>query len=96
MFGQPAPKYVIWRYLAPETRIIEMSEHRLDAGYLAGPSDYLEIKRRNHYAIAWFEEPPYQWIDPCPRYMVLNERKCAVGGPARAPGPCRAPSIGRR
>jgi peptide/nickel transport system substrate-binding protein len=75
VFGQPSPKYVIWRYLAPETRIIEMSEHRLDAGYMAGPSDYLEIKRRNNYAIAWFDGPPYQWIDPCPRYMVLNQRK---------------------
>jgi len=75
VFGQPAPKYVIWRYLAPETRIIEMSEHRLDAAYLGGPTDYLTVKERNPHAIAWFEGPPYQWIDPCPRYMVLNERK---------------------
>jgi len=74
-FGQPAPKYIIWRYLAPETRIIEMSEHRLDAGYMAGPSDYLEIKRKNNFAIAWFDGPPYQWVDPCPRYIVLNQRK---------------------
>jgi peptide/nickel transport system substrate-binding protein len=75
IFGQPAPKYVIWRYLAPETRIIEMSEHRLDAAYLAGPTDYLTIKEKNPYAIAWFDGPPYQWIDPCPRYMMLNQRK---------------------
>lgn len=74
-FGQPAPKYIIWRYLAPETRIIEMGEHRLDAAYLGGPTDYLEIQKRNEFAIAWFDEPPYQWIDPCPRYVVLNQRK---------------------
>lgn len=75
VFGQPAPKYVIERYLAPETRIIEMSEHRLDAAYLGGPTDYLAVKDKNADAIAWFEGPPYQWVDPCPRYVVLNERK---------------------
>ncbi len=75
VFGQPAPKYVIWRYLAPETRIIEMSEHRLDSAYMAGPTDYLAIKEKNPHAIAWFDGPPYQWIDPCPRYMALNQRK---------------------
>ena len=75
VFGQPAPKFIIWRYLAPETRIIEMSEHRLDACYLAGPTDLLEIQKRNPEVIGWFDGPPYQWIDPCPRYMMLNERK---------------------
>jgi peptide/nickel transport system substrate-binding protein len=75
VFGKPGPKYIIWRYLAPETRIIEMSEHRLDAGYLGGPTDYLEVKKKNASAIAWFDGPPYQWIDPCPRYIVLNQRK---------------------
>jgi peptide/nickel transport system substrate-binding protein len=81
VFGQPAPKYVIWRYLAPETRIIEMSEHRLDAAYLGGPTDFLTVQERNPYAIAWFDEPPYQWIDPCPRYVVLNHRKAPWDDP---------------
>ncbi len=81
VFGQPAPKYLIWRYLAAETRIIEMSEHRLDAGYLGGPTDFLEVQKRNPDAIAWFDGPPYQWVDPCPRYMMLNQRQWPFDDP---------------
>lgn len=75
VFGKPAPKYVIWRYLSPEARIIEMAGHRLDAAYLGGPTDYFEVKRKNEYAMAWYKDEPYAWVDPCPRYMVVNMRK---------------------
>jgi peptide/nickel transport system substrate-binding protein len=74
VFGKPAPKYIIWRFLSPEVRIVEMSEHRLDAAYLAGPTDYLEVKRKNPSAMAWYDGEPYAWIDPCPRYMAINMR----------------------
>lgn len=74
VFGKPAPKYIIWRYLSPEVRIIEMTEHRLDSCYLGGPTDYLEIKEKNPYIMAWYDEPPIAWIDPCPRYLGINMR----------------------
>jgi len=74
VFGQPEPKYIIWRYLSPEVRVIEMINHNLDACYLAGPTDYLTVKEYNPYAMAWYDGPPYAWIDPCPRYFGVNMR----------------------
>jgi len=74
VFGKPAPKYVIWRYLSPEDRIIEMTKHELDACYLGDPTDYLAIKKNNPYVMAWYKDPPYAWIDPCPRYLGVNMR----------------------
>ena len=52
-----------------------MADHRLDAAYHGGPTDYFEVKRKNEYAMAWYKDAPYAWIDPCPRYMVVNMRK---------------------
>jgi len=74
VFGKPEPKYIIWRYLSPEVRVIEMINHNLDACYLAGPTDYLTVKKYNPYAMAWYDGPPYAWIDPCPRYFGVNMR----------------------
>lgn len=27
---------------------------------------FVKVKERNPHAIAWFDKPPYSWIDPCP------------------------------
>jgi peptide/nickel transport system substrate-binding protein len=69
----PAPERVIF----VEAGLDEKKAATLQANDVDGhPSmtydTFLKVKERNPNAIAWFDKPPYSWIDPCPGILGFN------------------------
>jgi len=73
---RPAPKYVIFKYWGEEEkRVMVCSRHEGDAIHDITTSSWLKLKEINPEAIVWHVGPPYAWLDPCPRYLGLNNLK---------------------
>ncbi len=76
VFGvTPAPKTVNFMHIGPETNTaLALAANELDTpniGILSLGS-FEEVARRNPNVSAWDDEPPYAWLDPCPRAMMVQ------------------------
>jgi peptide/nickel transport system substrate-binding protein len=69
----PAPRRLIWVITGPEeTKAALASESELDSVMDITLGALEAIQARNPNVIAWLDEPPYAWFDPCPRQLSLN------------------------
>ena len=69
----PEPKRLIWRVAgSEENKALLMSDHQLDSSMAITLGAFEAIQARNPNAIAWFDQLPYAWADPCPREISFN------------------------
>ena len=76
VFGvTPAPRVVNFQHVGPSTSVaLALAANELDSpniGILA-LADYLAVADRNPNLIAWTDGPPYAWLDPCPRGLMVQ------------------------
>lgn len=76
VFGvTPPARYVNFRHVGPETNVaLALAADELDTPNigLLSLGSFLEVQRRNPDVIAWSDEAPYAWLDPCPRAMMVQ------------------------
>ncbi|MCY4106476.1 MAG: ABC transporter substrate-binding protein [Chloroflexi bacterium] len=71
----PAPERAIWLGAPSEDlRAALMSNNELDAGWLFSRSTFEVAQSRNPNIVGWTADLPYAYLDPCPRYLGLNNR----------------------
>ncbi len=71
----PGPRVMQFVYVGPETNIaLALTNNELDVSPIGvlSPGSFLEVTRRNPNVRAWSTEPPYAWLDPCPRAMMVQ------------------------
>jgi|DewCreStandDraft_1066081.scaffolds.fasta_scaffold00822_6 peptide/nickel transport system substrate-binding protein len=71
----PVPERLVWTWLGPEeTRAAAMAAGKLDSLMDITRGTYEVLKARNPRVQAWYSDLPYAWLDPCPRYLGLNNQ----------------------
>jgi peptide/nickel transport system substrate-binding protein len=78
VFGvTPAPKIMAFQYVGSPTSVaLALAANEIDTPQIGILSlgDFLAVAARNPNVSAWHKEPPYTWLDPCPRaIMVQND-----------------------
>ncbi len=69
----PAPKRAIWIAAGTEDLRAAMGVNdELDALWLFSRSSFEVAQSRNPNLVGWTNELPYAYLDPCPRFMGLN------------------------
>jgi peptide/nickel transport system substrate-binding protein len=69
----PKPEKLIWvAYGSEETRTTAMAKNQLDSLMGVNLGSYLALKQMNGTTIAWHQELPYAWTDPCARNFHFN------------------------
>jgi len=69
----PEPKRVIFIISgSEENKALLMSDGQLDSAMNITLGAFEAIQARNPNVIAWFNELPYAWADPCPRELSFN------------------------
>jgi peptide/nickel transport system substrate-binding protein len=69
----PEPLRLIWVIAGTEeNKSLMISNGELDSVMSITPGAFEAIRARNPNAIAWFDELPYAWADPCPRQLSFN------------------------
>jgi len=69
----PRPERLVWTWYGPEeTRAASMANGQLDSLMDISYGAFQALQMRNKNIIAWSKEPPYAWLDPCPRTLELN------------------------
>ncbi len=72
----PEPKRLIWVIAASEDqKALLLSNHQLDSAMNLTLGAFQAIKAKNPNAIAWKDQLPYAWADPCPRWLAFNTEK---------------------
>jgi len=79
VFGiRPAPKYIVCQFYGPEESLAAaLAANDVDAmfiGFLTFGT-FKSVQEKNPYATAWSKAPPYAWIDPCPRVLMVNNQR---------------------
>lgn len=78
----PEPKEVIFRTAGSEERRAAMANaNELDTLWVLGRDNFEQVRSQNSDIGAWFDEPPYAYLDPCPRYMAFNTTKAPFDDP---------------
>jgi peptide/nickel transport system substrate-binding protein len=76
VFGHmPAPKYVSFQYIGPETSTaFALAGDEIDTPMIGilSKSSFLEVANRNPNVSAWYKDAPYAWLDPCPRALMVQ------------------------
>jgi peptide/nickel transport system substrate-binding protein len=79
LFGiRPGPKYVVCKYYGPEESLAAaLAANEVDAIYIGMISfgTVKTVQEKNPYAIIWSKAPPYAWIDPGVRVLMVNNQK---------------------
>ena len=71
----PAPERAIWLGAPSEDlRAALMSNNELDAAWLFSRSTFEVAQSRNPNIVGWTTDLPYAYLDPCPRYLGLNNK----------------------
>ncbi|HLG51801.1 MAG TPA: ABC transporter substrate-binding protein [Chloroflexota bacterium] len=74
----PGPKTINFQYIGPETNVaLALANNEIDTPFIGilSAGSFKEVARRNPKVRAWQKDPPYSWLDPCPRaLMVQNAR----------------------
>ena len=69
----PAPERVVFLSAGSEERRAAMAiNNELDTMWLMGRSTFETVVAQNPSVTGWYPEPPYAYLDPCPRYLVVN------------------------
>ena len=69
----PAPERVIFLAAGNEERRAAMAiNNELDTMWLMGRSTFETVVAQNPAVTGWYSELPYAYLDPCPRYLVVN------------------------
>ena len=69
----PEPQKLIWTWGGPEeTRASLMADGQLDSLMDITLGTFKAIQARNPNVIAWFNDLPYAWLDPCSRVLQFN------------------------
>ena len=69
----PAPERVVFLSAGSEERRAAMAiNNELDTMWLMGRSTFETVVAQNPAVTGWYAEPPYAYLDPCPRYLVVN------------------------
>ena len=69
----PAPERIIFLAAGNEERRAAMAiNNELDTMWLMGRSTFETVVAQNPAVTGWYAEPPYAYLDPCPRYLVVN------------------------
>lgn len=76
VFGvTPAPRIINFQYVGPETTVaLALAANEIDTPFIGilSVGSLLEVMRRNPNVRAWYDEPPYAWLDPCPRPLMVQ------------------------
>jgi peptide/nickel transport system substrate-binding protein len=76
VFGKlPAPKYVTFQYVGPETSVaFALAGDEIDTPFIGilSKGSFLEVANRNKKVAAWSQGAPYAWLDPCPRPLMVQ------------------------
>ena len=71
----PAPLRAIWLATpSEELRAAMMANNELDAGWVFSRSTFEVAQSRNPNIVGWTADLPYAYLDPCPRFMNLNNQ----------------------
>jgi len=75
--GEPAPKYILFRFYGPEEkRIIAGTQHNLDIFTDITPESWDILRQQDPYAKAWYNAFPWAYLDdPCERGIQLVTSK---------------------
>lgn len=69
----PVPLRLIWAITgSEENRSLLMSDAQLDSAMNVTLGAFEAIQARNPNVIAWYDDIPYAWADPCPREISFN------------------------
>ncbi len=69
----PKPERLVWTWAGPEeTRTALMADGQLDSLMDITLGAFQALKQRNPNVIAWHQDLPYAWVDPCVRTLELN------------------------
>jgi peptide/nickel transport system substrate-binding protein len=71
----PAPKTVNFEFVGPSTSVaLALAADELDTPNIGvlSLSDFLAVADRNPNLGAWADGPPYAWLDPCPRPLMVQ------------------------
>lgn len=72
-FKLPEPTEVEWLWVGnTETRDQMLVADKLDAAPVIGLSVLKSLQQRNPKLVSYNDNPPYGWIDPCPRMFTVN------------------------
>lgn len=76
VFGvTPAPRTVNFRFVGPSTSVaLALAADELDTPNIGilSLADFLAVADRNPNLSAWSSGPPYAWLDPCPRALMVQ------------------------
>jgi len=79
VFGiRPAPKYIVCQHYGPEDSLAAaLAANEVDAVFIGQITfeTVRAVQQRNPYVITWTRAPPYAWIDPCPRVLMINNQR---------------------
>ncbi len=81
--GEPAPKYILYRFYGPEERrVIAGIQNDLDIFTDIVPESWEILKERSEYARAWFPHFPYANLDdPCERGIAFQTQVAPFNQP---------------
>ena len=69
----PEPQKLIWTWAGPEeSRAALMADGQLDSLMDITLGTFKAIQARNPNVIAWYQQLPYAWLDPCARNLEFN------------------------
>ncbi len=69
----PQPKQLIWVTTETEAERIALADQgQLDSLMDITPDGFLALQKSNPRIIAWLDDLPYAWLDPCTRLLSLN------------------------
>lgn len=72
----PRPQKLIWVWYGPEeTRTAAMADDELDCLCDISLGAFQALGFRKKSVFAWFDRPPYAWLDPCSRTLEFNLTK---------------------
>jgi peptide/nickel transport system substrate-binding protein len=72
---QPAPQTVQFVYDGTSDNVaLALASNDLDTPNIGilPPGSFLNVAQRNPNVKAWTNDPPYAWLDPCPRAMMVQ------------------------
>ena len=75
-FKLPAPEKLVWvAYGSPETRTAAMARAELDSLMGINLGSFQALQQMTGTTIAWHDQLPYAWTDPCARNLHFNLTK---------------------
>lgn len=71
--AQPAPERAIWVGVASEdVRAAKAAANEFDAMWIFGRGSFEAARSRNPNLVAWTDDLPYAYLDPCARSLNIN------------------------